>query len=158
LLTQFFSALLAQAVNLDVLAVHRAPLPGVAGRVEAVEIRPVKILDFSAPGADQMMVLIQVDIVAGLVVDKLKPLDKAVFFESADSSVHRVQRYRFQPAAYPDIDIVGGRVAGVAGQLAENLEPLLGDFQLSVPAGAFEPLDKLRRRYLYISGHDILIV
>ena len=83
---------------------------GFLGRGESVELLVVDVDDRLALAADQVMVGFHVDVVAGLVVERIDLHDDAQRLEGLEVLVDRVERDRGIPLAHGVVDDFGGRV------------------------------------------------
>lgn len=136
----------AKAADHDVLDLKLLPVRNRLRRLHAIEIRPIEILDLVASLTNQVVMIRDINVEAGGVVNVIDFAHQAVLFESGNRSVNRIQRNRPELLPHLLVHVFHRRMIVVLEERPEDLGALMGDSESLVSADRLE------------SGHHLSLV
>lgn len=135
--------MLADPVNNDISAVDFSPVHEVIRQIHVVDRWPLKIRDFPALPADEVVVAFEHHFKSGLTFDGFHFLNQSMLPECGQRSIHRIERKHGDfPGQAPVQDFRGGMVCG-SGQFPINFHTLMSQLETVLSAGGLETIQLL---------------
>lgn len=128
----------AKAADHDVLDLKLLPVRNRLRRLHAIEIRPIEILDLVASLTNQVVMIRDINVEAGGVVNVIDLAHQAVLLESGNRPVNGVQRNRPELLPHLLVYVFHGRMIVVLEERPEDLGALMGDSESLVFADRLE--------------------
>jgi hypothetical protein len=103
-----------------------------------IEFRPSKINNFLALQADKVLVDFGVGIEPAVIVERVNARNNPALLEQSQGTVDGIQGDHRHPFFNTPVDIFGGGMIVGYGDFPIDFQPLMSDFDSTIPAGCIE--------------------
>ena len=133
-----FQTFLADSIGDNISAVNFTPGSEPRRKLGIIHQRPVKVDDFKAVSADQVMMALKYHLKAGLAFPRFHLVNQTMPDERGQRPIDSVQRERRNPSGQTLMQRLRRRMIDGSGQLAIDLQALMGQLEAGPPAGRLE--------------------